>query len=106
MDGIRLSRRAVPQWVAKHQLAIRDYRYLWLPERLVLLLPVVVDVAAGIAPVPALELGGDGWQRDRGVGVLESRQGGVISEWQKPGAEGREEGFAVGGGGAVAAWHE
>src|SRR6202035_96704 len=96
MDRIRLSRRAVSQWVAKHQLAIRDHRHLRLPERFVLLLPVVVDVAAGIAPVPALELGRDGWQRDRGVGVFESRQGGAISKWQKPGGERCEEGFTRG----------
>src|SRR5271155_990189 len=104
MDGIRLSRRAVAERVAQHQLAVRDYRYLRLPERFVLLLPVVVDVAAGAAPLPALELGGDGRQRDCGVGVFEPGQSGVVSEWQKPRCEGPEEGFARDVGGAICAW--
>ena len=44
---------------------------------------------AGAASLPALELAGDGGQGDRGLGVLESGQGGVVVQRPEPGREGR-----------------
>ncbi len=58
VDGVRLSRRAVAERVAEHQLAVRRHRHLRVPERLFLLLPVMVDGEASAASVPALELAG------------------------------------------------
>ena len=46
--------------------------------------------------VPALELAGDGGKRDRGLGLFEPGQGGVVPERPEPGREGDEEGFAPG----------
>jgi hypothetical protein len=46
--------------VAEHQLTVRHYRYLWIPEGLVLLLQIVVDIEASASPLSALELAGDG----------------------------------------------
>ena len=43
MDRLRLSRRALAQRLAQHQLAIRHHRHLRISQGLVLLLPVVVD---------------------------------------------------------------
>ena len=43
VDGLRLSRRALAEWLAQHQLAIRHHRHLRLSEGHVLLLPVLVD---------------------------------------------------------------
>ena len=43
VDGLRLSRRALAERVAEHQLAVRHHRHLRISEGLVLLLPIVVD---------------------------------------------------------------
>ena len=56
LDRLRLPRRALAQWLAQHQFAVRHHRHLRLPEGLILLLPVVVDRSAGPASFSALEL--------------------------------------------------
>ena len=61
---------------------------------------------AGAAPVPALELAGNGGQGDRGLGVFESGQGGVVAERPEPGREGGEEGLARGVEREVRAGHD
>src|SRR5579884_3427182 len=58
LDRLRLSRRADALRLALHQLPLRDHGYLRLPQGQLLLLPGLVERAAGAALVSALELGG------------------------------------------------
>ena len=96
VDRLRLSRRALAQRVAQHQLAVRDHRYLRLPERFVLLLPVVVDAQPVLHLFPHWNWPG---MEGKEIAVwvysnLDKVE--LFHQWQEPGREGHEEGLARG----------
>ncbi len=66
---------------------LRHRGHVRISQGQLFLLQGVVDEAARAAPVPALELGGQGRRRDSRVGALEPRRSGVAAERQEPGRQ-------------------
>ncbi len=86
LDRLRLPGRAQPLRLALHQLALWHFGHLRVPQGQFLLLPGVVDEAAGAAPVSPLELGRQGGAGDSGVVPHQPGGGRAVSQRPEPGA--------------------
>src|ERR1035438_2953038 len=83
LDGLRLSWRTVPIRLAVGQFQLRHRRPLRLPERLLLLLQSMVASRAFAASLSALELAGQGRQRNSRLGLFQPGRSGVACGWEE-----------------------
>jgi hypothetical protein len=79
-----------PFELAVHQLALRLHGHLRIPQGQLLLLPSLVDRQTRAAPVPALELAGQGRPGDSGVGAEQLSGSGTVSQRRFAGQTDRE----------------